>query len=199
MMNSGIAPWIGMPAQMDPNDDKQYLSRHYSDAIVATGGLPVMIPLLPTAEAVGPLADKLDGILLTGNDSDLDPALYRASRLDVCGPTQPLRDRMDFFLLEKAMKRGIPVLAICFGVQSLNVFLGGTLIQDIATEIDTPIRHSSPETKGSPNSQDPDKARLRSRKTGRRTRCDGEQHSSPVGCAARNGIGGNCPCSRWRD
>jgi len=112
--------------------------------------LPVVIPLLPTAEAVGPLADKLDGILLTGNDSDLDPALYRASRLDVCGPTQPLRDRMDFFLLEKAMKRGIPVLAICFGVQSLNVFLGGTLIQDIATEIDTPIRHSSPETKGSP-------------------------------------------------
>ena len=109
-----------------------------------------MIPLLPTAEAVGPLADKLDGILLTGNDSDLDPALYRASRLDACGPTQPLRDCMDFFLLDKAMKRGIPVLAICFGIQSLNVFLSGTLIQDIAMEIGTPIQHSSPGTKGPP-------------------------------------------------
>ena len=148
MMNSGTAPWIGMPAQLDPNDDKQYLSRRYSDAIVAAGGLPVMIPLLPAADSIRPLAEKLDGVLLTGNDSDLDPALYRTSRLDACGPTQPLRDRMDFFLLETAVKRRIPVLAICFGIQSLNVFLGGTLIQDIPTEIRTLIRHNSPETKG---------------------------------------------------
>jgi putative glutamine amidotransferase len=148
MMNSGNAPWIGMPAQLDPKDDEQYLSRRYSDAIVAAGGLPVMLPLLSAAESIRPLAENLDGILLTGNDSDLDPALYRAFRLDACGPTQPLRDRMDFFLLETAMKCRIPILGICFGIQSLNVFLGGTLIQDIATEIRTPIRHSSPETKG---------------------------------------------------
>ncbi len=147
MMNSGTAPWIGMPAQLDPNDDKQYLSRCYSDAIAAAGGLPVMITLLPAAESICPLAEKLDGVLLTGNDSDLDPALYHASRLDACGPAQPLRERMDFFLLETAMKRGIPVLGICFGFQLLNVFLGGTLIQDIPMEIGTSIRHSSLEAK----------------------------------------------------
>jgi putative glutamine amidotransferase len=151
MTNTGAAPWIGMPAQMDPDDDKQYLSRHYPDAIAASGGLPVMIPLLSSPESIHDLAERLDGILLTGNSSDLDPALYDAPRLDACGPTQPLRDVMDFFLLETAMKREIPILAICFGIQSLNAFLGGTLIQDIPTAINTPIRHSDPGSKGSPS------------------------------------------------
>jgi putative glutamine amidotransferase len=140
-----------MPAQMDPDDDKQYLSRHYPDAISASGGLPVMIPLLASPEIVRDLAERLDGILLTGNHSDLDPALYGAPRLNACGPTQPLRDAADFFLLETAMKREIPILAICFGIQSLNAFLGGTLIQDIGTAINTSIRHSDPDSKGFPS------------------------------------------------
>ncbi len=136
---------------MDPDDEKQYLSRQYPDAIAAAGGLPIIFPLLAEPEAVRPLAGKLDGILLTGNKSDLDPTLYGAKRLDVCGPIQPFRDRMDFLLLETAMSRKIPVLAICFGVQSLNVFLGGSLIQDIPTAIDSSIRHSNPESQGGPS------------------------------------------------
>jgi len=146
----GSAPWIGLPAQMDPYDDKQYLSRQYSDAIAASGGLPITIPLLAEPGMMGPLAESLDGLLLTGNNSDLDPSLYGAPRSDACGPTQPTRDRMDFFLLEQAMRREIPVLAICFGIQSLNVFWGGSLIQDIPAAVNTSIRHSHPESKGSP-------------------------------------------------
>jgi putative glutamine amidotransferase len=139
-----------MPAQMDPNDEKQYLSRHYPDAVTAAGGLPIIIPLISAPQSVHPLADRVDGILLTGNHSDLDPALYGTGRLDACGPTEPFRDRMDFFLLETAMSRKIPILAICFGMQSLNVFLGGSLVQDIPTAIGSSIRHSNPESKGSP-------------------------------------------------
>jgi len=135
---------------MDPDDEKQYLSRHYPDAVLSAGGLPVIIPLLATAESVNPLTERLDGILLPGNDSDLDPGLYGATRLDACGPSQPLRDGMDFFLLKTAMRRQIPILAICFGTQSLNAFLGGSLIQDIPTAIETGIRHSNPESKGAP-------------------------------------------------
>jgi putative glutamine amidotransferase len=146
----GSAPWIGMPAQMDPDDEKQYLSRKYADAVAAAGGLPLMIPLLGEAGCMDPLADCLDGLLLTGNDSDLDPSLYGASRQSACGPAQTLRDRTDFSLLKMALKRKIPILAICFGAQSLNVFLGGSLIQDIPTMVGGSIRHSNREPEGIP-------------------------------------------------
>ncbi len=135
---------IGMPIQLDPGTDNQYLSRCYSDSVAASGGVPIMIPLLECAEGLNVIIDRLSGILLTGSNSDLDPALYGESRTEGCGPTQPLRDRMDFFLLEAAFKRQLPVLAICFGIQSLNVFLGGSLVQDIPSCLGSPIKHSNP-------------------------------------------------------
>jgi putative glutamine amidotransferase len=134
-----------MPVQMDPDDQKQYLNRNYSDAIAAAGGLPIMIPLFGGAGRMEPLIYRLDGILLPGNDSDLDPSLYGACRQDVCGPAQASRDETDFFLLKIALKRKIPVLAICFGAQSLNVFLGGSLIQDIPTTVGVSVQHSNRE------------------------------------------------------
>jgi putative glutamine amidotransferase len=151
MSTKKSSPWIGMPAQMDPGGSKQYLSREYSDAVTAAGGIPIIIPLPETASSVQSIAESLDGILLTGSNSDLDPSLYNAVRLDSCGPVQPLRDQMDFFLMDLAVKRNIPVLAICYGMQSLNVFFGGSLIQDINTSIDTSIEHNKPRSKDVPN------------------------------------------------
>jgi putative glutamine amidotransferase len=146
-MTSDSAPIIGMPAQMDPGSDQQYLSKQYYDSIDASGGVPSIIPLLASAKSAERLAERLDGLLLTGNNSDLDPGGYQSARLSVCGPTQPLRDQTDFILLETAFRRKIPILAICFGIQSLNVFLGGSLIQDISAAVNTPIRHSSTKSK----------------------------------------------------
>ncbi len=142
MTKSSGAPVIGMPAQMDPGSDQQYLSRNYSDAVASEGGVPVIIPLITATELVEKIAGTLDGILLTGNQSDVEPGLYHQPRSNACGPAQPLREQMDFLLLESAFKRKIPILAICFGIQSLNVFLGGSLVQDISTAINAPIRHS---------------------------------------------------------
>jgi putative glutamine amidotransferase len=147
MTTTDATPFIGMPAQMDPDGDVQYLSRHYSDAIAEAGGVPIILPLLATTESARSTAEKLDGILLTGSNSDLDPSLYGALRSDKCGRTQPLRDQMDFFLLEIALRRRIPILAICYGIQSLNVFYGGSLIQDIAASVDSPLRHNNPGSK----------------------------------------------------
>jgi putative glutamine amidotransferase len=148
MTKTDAVPWIGMPVQMDPGSDKHYLDRRYSDAIAEAGGAPILIPLVAAAQSMRAVAENLDGILLTGNNSDLDPSLYGMSLTDMCGPVQPLRDRMDFFLLSMAITRKIPVLAICYGVQSMNVFLGGSLVQDIPTSWDTSIRHSDPEAPG---------------------------------------------------
>ncbi len=144
------APVIGLPARMDNGKDTQYLSRHYTDAVLASGGMPIVIPLVEPPEALRSLAENLDGIVLTGSKSDVDPACYAAPREAACGPAQPLRDKTDFLLLQVAREQRIPVLAICFGVQSLNVFAGGSLIQDIATHVATRIRHSNPRSGGKP-------------------------------------------------
>jgi len=141
MTRMGDAPIIGMPAQMDPGSNTQYLSRNYPDAVDSAGGMPIILPLLAAAESMRSTAEGLDGILLTGSNSDLEPSLYGARRSDQCGPAQPLRDQMDFFLLDIAFKHKIPVLAICYGIQSLNAFCGGSLIQDIPSFLDTPVRH----------------------------------------------------------
>jgi putative glutamine amidotransferase len=151
MTKTDSTPWIGMPVQMDPGSDVQYLDRRYSDAIAEAGGVPIMIPLIAATQSIRTIAENLDGILLTGHHSDLDPSLYGMSRTDACGPVQPLRDRMDFFLLSMAITRKIPVLAICYGMQALNAFLGGSLIQDIPTSIDMNIRHRNPESQGNPS------------------------------------------------
>jgi len=136
-------PWIGLPAQMDPGHDKQYLNRNYTDAIACAGGIPLILPIQESPDSLAAVARRMDGILLTGSNSDLDPELYHAQRLEQCGPVQPLRDRMDFILLETAISHKIPILAVCYGMQSLNVFLGGTLIQDIESSVSDPVRHNS--------------------------------------------------------
>ncbi len=145
------APLIGLPARMDPGKDELYLSRDYPDAIRSSGGVPVILPLLDEARALKPVAVRLEGLLLTGSYSDVDPVRYGAERNPKCGPAQPLRDAVDFFLLESAFERKIPILAICFGLQSLNVFLGGSLIQDIPLVLNTSIRHSDPASRGRPS------------------------------------------------
>lgn len=143
-------PLIGMPARMDPGEESQYLSRQYADAVSSSGGVPLILPLLEAPDLLRPVVDMLDGILLTGSASDHDPASFGAERRPECGPAQIIRDRTDSFLLSAAADNGVPVLAICFGLQSLNVHRGGSLLQDIAAERQTYIRHSQPETKGSP-------------------------------------------------
>ncbi len=143
-------PLIGMPARMDPGEERQYLSREYADAVSSSGGVPLILPLLRTPDLLEPVVDMLDGILLTGSASDLDPSFYGVERKPKCGPVQSLRDQTDFYLLSKAAHRHVPVFAICFGLQALNVHRGGSLLQDIASERPASLRHSQPETKGSP-------------------------------------------------
>ncbi len=135
-------PIIGMPAAMEPGRSRQYLARHYADAVAAAGGIPVILPLLQTPDRFHRLLEKLDGVLLPGSATDVDPACYGAERETVCGPVQPLRDATDFYLLDHALEHRKPVLAICFGMQALNTFMGGTLIQDIPSRLSSAINHS---------------------------------------------------------
>jgi len=121
--------------------ERFYLSRHYSEAIEAAGGAPVHISLIPSGGYVEAVIANLDGILLPGSDSDVDPLRYGQQPRQGLGSVHTLKDSTDLLVIAAAEKKGIPILAICFGMQVLNVFRGGTLIQDIAAQLPEAIKH----------------------------------------------------------
>ena len=100
-----------------------------------------MVPLIPEPDYIDSVVDHLDAICLSGAINDVDPLRYGREPHAGLGPVVPRRDATDMLLLTAAEERGLPVLAICFGIQSLNVYRGGTLIQDIPSEVEGGLKH----------------------------------------------------------
>ena len=119
----------------------------YFQAVRRAGAEPVAIPLGLPLDKLKKLADSLDAIVLTGSPADVEPSLYHAERHPKSAQADRDRERTDFALLDHAFTEHKPVLAICYGAQSLNVFLGGSLMQhvsckDKSSEIKTDIPHA---------------------------------------------------------
>jgi len=109
------------------------LNHTYRNGVTRAGGIPVL--LAPVADdAVPNLLDRIDGLLLTGG-GDVDPALYGSRPTKEMYGIDPGRDRFEMALAREAFRRKMPVLAVCRGIQILNVALGGSLIEDIPSEI----------------------------------------------------------------
>lgn len=121
--------------------ERFYLARQYGEAVAAAGGVPVHIPLIPDRELIGAFVERLDGVLLPGSASDVDPLRYGREPHARLGPVHPLKDETDLLVLEGVEKRRLPLLAICFGMQVWNVYRGGSLIQDIPSEVPKAHKH----------------------------------------------------------
>ncbi len=134
-------PLIGITTRLDPAKDTFYLRRYYAEAVAAAGGTPVYIPLVKDREALLSLAGRLDGLLLSGSNSDIDPAHYGEEPRQGLGDVVPERDAADLLLLDYAESRRLSVLGICFGAQSLNVSRGGSLIQDLESQCPGALKH----------------------------------------------------------
>ena len=134
-------PRIGIPMRIEIPTDRFYLSRFYSEAVEAAGGAPVHVSLIPKADYIRSVVQGLDGLLLPGSDSDVDPLRYGQQPHPKLGAVHPIKDETDLLLIEAAERKGLPIFAICFGMQVLNVSRGGTLIQDIASQLPAPIKH----------------------------------------------------------
>ena len=134
-------PRVGITMRLELSTDRFYLGRDYSEALEAAGAVPVHISLIPQPQYISALMDSLDGILLPGSDSDVDPLRYGAQPHQQLGSVVPIKDETDLLVLEEIERRSLPLFAICFGMQILNVFRGGTLIQDIATQLPKAIKH----------------------------------------------------------
>ncbi len=118
------------------------LNQAYARAVALAGGAPVLIPSLGAAqtEALRSLFDAVDALLLPGG-ADLQPATYGARPHPELGPVDPGLDETELQLARWALDEGKPVLGLCRGQQCLNVAAGGTLYQDIPSEITGALRH----------------------------------------------------------
>lgn len=117
------------------------MSQRYVNVLAGSGAIPWVVPLIPReGETLRAIYEHLDGIFLPGG-VDMDPASYHEARRPECGRTDPDRDATELQLLRWAMDDHKPVLAVCRGVQAMNVAAGGSLYQDIETEVRGSIKH----------------------------------------------------------
>ncbi len=132
--NASSAPVIGITTYLEQtrfglwDTPAAVLARGYLDGIVAAGGFPVLLP--PVGEVTAAVLSRVDGLMVAGG-ADIDPVQYGAGRSPATGPPRPDRDRSEHVLIEAALANGVPLLAVCRGMQLLNVVLGGTLHQHL--------------------------------------------------------------------
>jgi putative glutamine amidotransferase len=134
-------PLVGITTRHELETERFYLQRFYAEAVEAKGGVPLYIPLIPEPAYIGALVSGLDGVLLPGSASDVDPLLYGSEPHEKLGQVHPLKDETDLLVLKEVERRRLPLLAICFGMQVWNVSRGGTLIQDIASAVPGALKH----------------------------------------------------------
>jgi putative glutamine amidotransferase len=134
-------PRIGITMRIEQTTNRFYLGRHYSEAVEAAGAAPVHISLISNADYIDSVVEDLDGILLPGSDTDVDPLRYGQQPHPELSQVQVIKDQVDLLVIDAAERKRIPLFAICFGMQILNVSRGGTLIQDIRSQLPDAIKH----------------------------------------------------------
>jgi putative glutamine amidotransferase len=134
MMSFDRPPVVGVPACLVPRDGFAFhhVGDKYVDSVIdGAGGLPLLIPALGPRLEVDALLAELDGLLVTGSPSNVEPHHYGGPAARPDSPCDPARDATTLPLIRRALGLGVPLLAICRGLQELNVALGGTLHQEV--------------------------------------------------------------------
>lgn len=129
-------PLIGVSANLE--NEISTVKNDYTNSIIAGGGIPVILPVHTDLAILEEMFSSLDGLLLTGG-GDINPLFYQEEPLPALGNLSALRDQYDLMLLKMAYDRQLPIFGICRGHQVINVFFGGTLYQDIYSQINSPL------------------------------------------------------------
>ena len=137
---SGRQPLIGISSGRSSQTGAVSLSQDYPTAVERAGGTAVVFPTVADAATARALVDAVDGVVFSGGP-DLDPSHYGETFWNETVKVDTLRDASDLLLMRAALDAGKPILAICRGEQLLNVVLGGTLWQDVPTQVDTLVIH----------------------------------------------------------
>ncbi len=139
----GITPDFnaGDREDMGGREPTYFLRARYVNAIEALGGVPLILPLTDEPALRRQLFKDLDGLLLTGSGPDLPPALYGERQRYPFKVMSRRRYAFELEMIQRAVAANLPVLGICGGMQALNVALGGTLLQDIPSQVVEPLPH----------------------------------------------------------
>ncbi len=147
-MSGRILPFIGIPCCLRSIHERPFhtVSDRYPQAVIdAAGGVPLLIPAVGAKLDLGAVLDRLDGLLITGSPSNVEPSQYGGPPSREGTLHDPDRDATTLPLIREAVRRDLPILAICRGIQELNVALGGTLHQRI---FEMPARFNHRRRKG---------------------------------------------------
>ena len=130
---------IPIPHSVDLNYSQRAMPQ-YENALSLVGGEPVRIPLDQSVAEVAAILKTCDAVLLPGSPADVDPAKFGQSRSEQTAASDPRREKVDRLLLDDAYAQEKPVLGICYGLQSLNVYRHGSLVQHIPDFLPTETR-----------------------------------------------------------
>lgn len=151
MGSNACSPLIGISCYLEPtrfgvwDTPAAVLPKWYLDGVVAAGGTPVLLPPVEGWEEAH--LSQLDGLIIAGG-ADIDPDRYGAERESATGPARPDRDESEWALINAAFNTRVPILAVCRGMQLLNVVLGGTLLQHLPDRTGTDDHQPAPGTFG---------------------------------------------------
>ncbi len=139
----GITVDYEHPPAMSKNkkDPFLFLKEAYINAIEENGGIPLLLPITAGSELIEKYMDLIDGLLITGGNFDIDPRFYGEEPSKKLGEIKEERTDFEMALAKIAIDKDMPVLGICGGMQLLNVIAGGTLYQDIPTQLKSAINH----------------------------------------------------------
>lgn len=130
-------PLIGISGSVTADETQHFLLRDYMRAVIAGGGVPVLLSPDLTDDMLGACLSRLGGLLLAGGN-DAAPALFGETPIEQLGEINPLRDQFEVRLLRRAVSLRMPVLGICRGAQMMAAALGGSLWQDLPSQYRTP-------------------------------------------------------------
>ncbi len=141
-----MGPMIGLTADFDDagaaaKDRRYFLHERYAAAVEAGGGVPLILPYVETPEGVARLLERLDGLIVTGGNFDIDPSYYGEGSQATPRTIKARRTGFEMEITRRALARDMPLLGICGGEQNLNVLLGGSLYQDIREQVPGALNH----------------------------------------------------------
>ncbi|MBB44147.1 MAG: gamma-glutamyl-gamma-aminobutyrate hydrolase [Rhodospirillaceae bacterium] len=147
-------PTIGLTLDHETSDkyaaSPWYAIReNYCDSVAQAGGIPITLPYEP--QLADEYLDLIDGLIITGGHFDINPEFFQSSTRHKTVKLKEQRTKFEIGIVLRALKRDMPILGICGGVQLLNVVLGGTLIQHIPDEIENPLEHEQKSPRSMPS------------------------------------------------
>ncbi len=141
-LSTAFRPRVGIPwrTTQEEAENNRPKIQNYEDAVRKAGGEPILLPLTRNADLQRTLP-TLDAFVLPGSPADVEPREYGSVNRGLSAPADAAREETDRAILKHAFAEKKPILAICYGCQLLNVYLGGTLIQDLKAETGTTTPH----------------------------------------------------------